>query len=154
MALRYPGLRLYYAAHALPKSYPPNVMGVNFRRQYAAAYGEHDLWSNDGRAPLASDALRVLATALNEARQDAGTAAFGRGTVQAALVNGAGGTAGVRGASGTLAFGRDGKVPAHKRLLILHDTERGPEVALECGVRDNDDERKTWGPENEFTCPR
>ncbi|MGY0063242.1 hypothetical protein ACWY4P_43020 [Streptomyces sp. LZ34] len=150
---RYPLLRLYYAAHALPKSDPPNVMGENFRQQYAAAYGEHDLWSNDGRTTLASDALRVLATALNEARQDAGTAAFGRGTVQAALVNGAGGEAGVRGASGTLTFGRDGKVPAAKRLLILHDTKRGPEVALECGVRDSGDERKTWGPGNEFTCP-
>ncbi|MEU0806099.1 hypothetical protein [Streptomyces sp. NPDC005970] len=150
---RYPRLRLYYAAHALPKSYPPNVMGENFRRQYVATYGSRDPWSNDGRTPLASDALRVLATALNEARQDAGTAAFGRGTVQAALVNGAGGAAGVRGASGTLAFGRDGKVPTAKRLLILHDTKRGPEVALECGARDNGDERKTWGPDNEFACP-
>ncbi|MET7935252.1 hypothetical protein [Streptomyces sp. NPDC005322] len=151
---QHPGLRLYYAAQALPKDNQPNVMGVAFRRQYAKAYGD-DLWSNDARAPLAWDALRVLSEAINSAYREAGTAPFGRSTVQFALEKGVGGTAGVRGATGSLVFTESGKVPADKLLLILHDRAGGsPEVALECGIRDSGVERTTWGPGGRFSCPR
>ncbi|WP_069815534.1 hypothetical protein [Streptomyces sp. TP-A0874] len=150
---RHPGVRLYYAAHALPRSYPPNVRGEVFRDDYADAYGA-DPWSDDGRAPLAWDALQVLAKAVNTARQSAGKAGFGRGTVQTALVNGVGGEAGVRGATGALVFGRNGEVPENKRLLILRHTSKGAEVALECGALDSGVEMKKWGPDNRYDCPQ
>ncbi|SCK48887.1 hypothetical protein [Streptomyces sp. WMMB 322] len=149
----HPGIRLYYAAHALPKSYPPNLRAETFRADYAAKY-KTDQWSNDGHAPLSWDAMQVLSHAVDSARQDAEPAAFDRGTVQAALVNGPGGEAGVRGASGSLVFGHRGEVPRNKRLLILHETRRGPEVSLECGVRDSGVEQKAWGKHGEFKCPQ
>ncbi|MFI0775086.1 hypothetical protein [Streptomyces sp. NPDC021212] len=147
-------LRLYYAAQALVKDSPPNVKGDEFRRRYAAAYGS-DLWSNDARVPLASDALDVLSEGINAAYQSAGTAPFGRGGVQSALEQGVGGAEGLRGATGSLIFGEGAKVPVNKRLLILHDTrDAPPEIALECGIRDSGDEAKTWGPRSAFDCPR
>lgn len=148
------GLRLYYAAHALPRTDDQlNVQGRNFRDQYGAAYGQ-DLWSNDGRSPLAYDALRLMFEAINEARGGAGEAPFGRGDVQARLREGTGGSSGVRGATGSLVFEKRGPVPVNKRLLILHDTSKGPEVALDCGVRDSGDESTAWGPRDEFDCPQ
>ncbi|MEU8349071.1 hypothetical protein [Streptomyces sp. NPDC048845] len=151
---RHPGVRLYYAAHALPASYPPNVRGEVFRNDYAAAYGNSDPWREDGRAPLAWDALQVLGAAVNAARQNAGDAEFGRGTVQAALKAGVGGTAGLRGASGSLAYGESGEVPRDKRLLILHHTDSGSKVVLECGALDNGVEKTEWGPDGAYDCPR
>ncbi|MBT2384974.1 hypothetical protein [Streptomyces sp. ISL-11] len=150
----HPRVRLYYAAHALPKSHSPNVMGDRFRDQYREAYGADDLWGNDGHAPLAWDALRLLGSAVNSARQQAGSAPFGLGTVQQSLVQGVGGPDGKRGATGVLAFDRNGKVPVNKRLLMLHDTAAGPEVALECGFRASQDERTSWGPGGAFPCVR
>ncbi|GGR37278.1 hypothetical protein [Streptomyces netropsis] len=150
----HPRVRLYYAAHALPKSHSPNVMGDRFRDQYRKVYGADDLWGNDGHAPLAWDALRLLGSAVNSARQDAGSAPFGLGTVQQSLVRGVGGPDGKRGATGVLAFDRNGKVPVNKRLLMLHDTASGPEVALECGFRASQDERTSWGPGGAFPCVR
>ncbi|WP_246097297.1 hypothetical protein [Streptomyces botrytidirepellens] len=147
-------LRLYYAAQALAKGSSPNVKGDDFRRRYHDAYGS-DLWSNDARVPLASDALGVLSEGINAAYQSAGTAPFGRGGVQSALERGVGGAEGLRGATGSLIYGEGAKVPVNKRLLILHDTRGGsPEIALECGIRDSRDEAKTWGPRNAFDCPR
>ncbi|MGR3934722.1 hypothetical protein [Streptomyces sp. BRA346] len=147
-------LRLYYAAQALAKGSSPNVKGDEFRRRYHDAYGS-DLWSNDARVPLASDALGVLSEGINAAYQSAGTAPFGRGGVQSALERGAGGAEGLRGATGSLIYGEGAKVPVNKRLLILHDTRGGsPEIALECGIRDSGDEAKTWGPRSAFDCPR
>jgi len=147
-------LRLYYAAQALAKDSSPNVKGDDFRRRYAAAY-KSDLWSNDARVPLASDALGVLSEGINAAYQSAGTAPFGRGGVQAALEQGVGGAEGLRGATGSLIYGEGDKVPVDKRLLILHDTTGGPpEIALECGIRDSGDEATTWGPRSAFDCPR
>ncbi|MEU3351749.1 ABC transporter substrate-binding protein [Streptomyces sp. NPDC037389] len=151
---RHSGVRLYYAAHAVPKSYWPNEVGRAFRAQYLDAYGKDDLWSNDGRAPVAWDALRLLATAVNTARQTSGTGSFSRDTVQTVLAAGAGGGDGVRGATGTLVYDQGRKVPRDKRLLILHDTRQGPEVALECGVRDSGDEKTEWGPGDAYDCPR
>ncbi|QKV92606.1 hypothetical protein HUT19_13305 [Streptomyces sp. NA02950] len=151
---RHSGLRLYYAAQALPKDDPPNVMGIAFRRQYAQAYGD-DLWSNDGRAPLAWDALRVLSEGINAAYRNAGTAPFGRATVQFALEEGVGGTDGVRGATGSLVFAENRKVPRNKRLLMLYDRAgASPAVALECGIRDSGVEATSWGPDDRFSCPR
>ncbi|WP_039941118.1 aromatic ring-opening dioxygenase LigA [Streptomyces himastatinicus] len=147
-------LRLYYAAQALAKDSSPNVKGDDFRRRYAAAY-KSDLWSNDARVPLASDALGVLSEGISAAYQSAGTAPFGRGGVQSALDRGVGGAEGLRGATGSLIYGEGAKVPVNKRLLILHDTRGGsPEIALECGIRDSGDEAKTWGPRGAFDCPR
>ncbi|WP_055548725.1 hypothetical protein [Streptomyces sp. NBRC 110028] len=151
---KHPRLRLYYAAQGLAKDSSPNVKGDDFRRRYAAAYGS-DLWSNDARVPLASDALGVLSEGINAAYQSAGTAPFGRGGVQSALEQGVGGAEGLRGASGSLIFGKGDKTPVNKRLLILHDTRgTSPEIALECGIRDSGDEAKTWGPSGAFDCPR
>ncbi len=149
----HPGTRLYYAAHALPDSYPPHTRARTFRHDYLARYGR-DQWSNDGRTPLAWDAMRVLSYAVNTARHDVAPAGFDASTVQLALVNGPGGEAGVRGATGSLVFGNHGQVPRDKRLLILHDTKRGAEVALECGIRDNGDEQERWGSKKEFACPK
>lgn len=107
--------------------------GHRLPRSCAGTYGS-DLWSNEGQTPLAWDALRPLSEAINSAHQDVSPAPFGRGTVQFALEKGVGGTDGVRGATGSLVFGQHGKVPADKRLLILHDrASAAPEVALECG---------------------
>ncbi|WP_236075528.1 hypothetical protein [Streptomyces coffeae] len=150
---RHSGLRLYYAAPALPNDDPPNVIGIAFRRQYAEAYGD-DLWSNDGRAPLAWDALQVLSEGINAAYRTAGRAPFGRTAVQIALEQGVGGTDGVRGATGSLVFAENRKVPRNKRLLMLYDrAEASPAIALECGIRDSGEEATTWGPGHRFSCP-
>lgn len=156
----HPKARLYYAAHALPTLYPPNVMAEKFSNQYAAAFGERDLWINDGRAPLSWDALRVLGSAVNAARTAAGSADFGRGTVQAILENGVEGKSGIRGATGQLRYtganypGPAAERPDNKRLLILRDTEKGPQVALECGLLDSKVEERHWGPGGAYGCPR
>ncbi|MEU3351750.1 ABC transporter substrate-binding protein [Streptomyces sp. NPDC037389] len=151
---RHPGVRLYYAAHVLPDGYPPNSMGRLFRQQYLDAYGDDDRWSDDGRAPLAWDAMRVLSTAVNTAYQDSHSSLLTRGMVESDLVKGVGGPNGIQGATGILAFANGGKVPVNKRLLILHDTSDGPEVSLECGALDSEEEKTSWGPGGAYDCPR
>ncbi|MEU8582181.1 hypothetical protein [Streptomyces abikoensis] len=151
---RHPKVRLYYAAHVLPNGYPANAMGERFRQEYRDSYGDDDRWSDDGRAPLAWDALQVLSKAVNTAYQDSHSSLLTRGMVESDLVKGVGGPSGIQGATGSLAFANGGKVPVNKRLLILHDTREGPEVSLECGYRDSGTEQRTWGPGGAFDCPR
>ncbi|WP_314176692.1 type 1 periplasmic-binding domain-containing protein [Streptomyces winkii] len=145
----HPDARLYYAAHALPMSYPPNSSAEVFRAAYRAQFGK-DHWINDGRTPLAWDAMQVLSQAVNDALEDSGAEGLSRGTVRLMVVAGAK----IRGATGQLDFAKGARVPRDKRLLILHDTKRGAEVSLECGARDGGKERKRWGTKEEFTCPR
>lgn len=145
----HPGIRLYYAAHALPHSYAMTNMAQKFKSAYREEYGK-DYWSNDGRTPLAWDAMQVLSKAVNDALEGVGEAELDRGTVRQNIVL----PSQQPGASGSLNFDKGDHVPKNKRLLILHDTEDGAEVALECGMRDTGDERRTWGSEDEFACPR
>ncbi|OEV30125.1 aromatic ring-opening dioxygenase LigA [Streptomyces nanshensis] len=149
-SVNHPDARLYYAAHALPASYPQTSRARTFRRVYQQEYDKNDHWSNDGRTPLAWDAMLVISQAVDTAREESGTAGLTRGTVRGNVVAGSE----ERGATGPLNFGRGDGVPENKRLLILHDTARGAEVALECGMRDDGDEHRTWGTKDEFACPR
>lgn len=154
----YPQLRLYYAAHALPQGAPPNTMAERFATQYAKAFGAKDLWADDGRAALAWDALRLLGSAMNQARHSGGEPGFERGLIQGVLSGGGGEV--LHGATGQLAFAKDDRRPDDKRLLILRDSPQGPHIALECGIRDSGKEATTWGPDRrwgpgqEHPCPR
>ncbi|MFF0867106.1 hypothetical protein ACFYUV_35455 [Nonomuraea sp. NPDC003560] len=158
--LSFDGVTLYYSAHALP-SRPPNEMGREYLARYSAAYG-HDAWYDHWRGPLAYDALMTMATAVNTVCQLNKAAGCGRGSVQVLSSFGVGGDAGLRGATGTIVYPSDPRnasgavtvVPSDKRFLILRDTPQGPVVAMECGRRDGGDVKTTWGPHDEFACPR
>ncbi|MER6580169.1 hypothetical protein [Nonomuraea sp. NPDC001023] len=158
--LSFDGVTLYYSAHALP-SRPPNEMGKEYLDRYSAAYG-HDAWYDHWRGPLAYDALMTMATAVNTVCQLNKAAGCGRGSVQVLSSFGVGGDAGLRGATGTIVYPSDPRnasgavtvVPSDKRFLILRDTSQGPVVAMECGRRDGGDVKTTWGPHDEFACPR
>ncbi|YCK39586.1 hypothetical protein ACNF49_37685 [Actinomadura sp. ATCC 39365] len=158
--LSFDGVTLYYSAHALP-SRPPNEMGKEYLSRYSAAYG-HDAWYDHWRGPLAYDALMTMATAVNTVCQLNKAAGCGRGSVQVLSSFGVGGDAGLRGATGTIVYPSDPRnasgavtvVPSDKRFLILRETPQGPVVAMECGRRDGGDVKTTWGPHDEFACPR
>ncbi|TYB65467.1 hypothetical protein FXF51_19890 [Nonomuraea sp. PA05] len=158
--LSFDGITLYYAAHALP-SHPPNDMGREYLTRYSSVY-RHDAWYDHWRGPLAYDALMTMATAINTVCQLNKAAGCGRGSVQVLSSFGVGGDAGLRGATGTIVYPSDPRsasgavtvVPSDKRFLILRHTPQGPVVSMECGRRDGNDVRATWGRHNEFACPR
>lgn len=144
----HPGTRLYYAAHALPVSHPSNGRAEVFRSKYREQFGENQ-WSNDGRAALAWDAMSVMSKAVDRAFTKNGDLA--RATVRGHVI----GAMRLRGATGWLEFGEDDHVPRDKRLLILHDTRKGAEVALECGQLDSEGKvSERWGLKKEHRCPR
>jgi hypothetical protein len=153
------GVTLFYAAHALPSS-PPNSVGDDYTSLYKGQYDTRDdPWYEHWRGPVTFDGLVTMATGINTVCRENGSAGCGRGSVASHFRYRIGGRYGLRGATGIIRFVKDPwstavPAPLQKRFLMLHATPQGPSVVMECGQRDTNDLRTSWGPKNAFACPR
>ncbi|MGH3659132.1 MAG: hypothetical protein ACRDUA_20965, partial [Micromonosporaceae bacterium] len=153
---RFPGVTVYFSAHALPSA-PTTRVAERFRQDYGT-YGRGDVWIDHWRAPAAFDGLYTMATAINTACRENRGAGCGRGSTLAMLAGGVGGRTGVLGATGRISYLKDPdnpgtRTPVDKRFLMLRDTAAGPLLAMECGHRDADETATRWGPDGGFACP-
>ncbi|MDT0309028.1 hypothetical protein RM780_18980 [Streptomyces sp. DSM 44917] len=143
-------LRLFHTAHVLPIGHQAlSDEAQDFNDDYDAAFGEDDLWRNDGHAALAHDALQLLADAGSDAFQTVGDEVAAQ-NVQQSLDGGLS----RQGASGYLAFdGRDA-YSEDKPVVVLHHTDDGSGPVLYCGrfTRDPAEEEASGGGLNEEVC--
>ncbi|MGP4052196.1 hypothetical protein [Streptomyces sp. 2A115] len=145
-------LRLYHTVHVLPVGHRErNGEAERFTKTYAYYAGKEDLWLNDGRAPLAFDALRLIGLAADEAN-DSNTGEVSASAVKSELDD----EIELEGASGAIRYPEDNiysKPPLDKGLVIVRHTEDGPRPALICGSFSlNREPIKEWGPNNS-DCP-
>ncbi|MEV1242786.1 hypothetical protein [Nonomuraea sp. NPDC049750] len=152
------GVTLFYSAHALPSS-PPNSAGDDYTHRYLDLYKTtNDPWYDNWRGPIAYDGLVTMVSGINTVCRENGPAGCGRGSVASHFRYRIGGESGLRGATGIIRFVKDPwatavPAPLQKRFLMLRATPTGPSIVMECGQRDTNDLRTTWGPKGAFDCP-
>mgnify|MGYP001324220907 CR=1 FL=1 len=138
-------LRLYHTSHVLPVgSEVLSAAAQAFNEAYAEAFGEDDLWRNDGHAALAYDATQLLAQAAANAYRTVGDG-LDAANVELILDEGVS----RQGASGYLSFGSHEAYSADKPVIVLYHTETGASVpVLYCGRFGQDEDRliDRWGP--------
>ncbi|MBB1243101.1 hypothetical protein GL263_05900 [Streptomyces durbertensis] len=149
----YPALTLHHMAHAVPGIDAPTKEAETYVRLYRAEFGEDDTVDilNDGHPALGWDALKVLAHAVNIARDSGGTI-FHRTAVASTL---RGNKNNIQGATGVLDFyagGRTVRVPVDKPIYVVDDRSDGPRIALKCGNFGNRIKITEWG--DGYPCPR
>ncbi|RKN39452.1 hypothetical protein [Streptomyces hoynatensis] len=148
---RTPGwLRLYHDDHVLPVGESPSAITAEFNARYAAAFGEDDLWRNDGHAALGYDAMQVIAEAANDAYGSTGGRGLNRESVQVVLYGGVH----KAGASGVLDYRAGDPVPRNKPLVILRYVDGHSEPVMSCGAfAVNQPPAEHWGPDGAYDCP-
>ncbi|MBB1252824.1 hypothetical protein [Streptomyces alkaliterrae] len=149
----YPALTLHHMAHAVPGVDAPTKEAKTFVRLYLQEFGKDDKIDivNDGHPALGWDALKVLAHAVNIAR-DSGGAIFHRTAVSSTLRSNKNN---IQGATGVLDFyagGRTVQVPADKPIYVVDDAPEGPRIALRCGNFGVGQRATEWG--DGHPCPK
>ncbi|WP_344258953.1 hypothetical protein [Streptomyces sodiiphilus] len=150
---QYPGLTLYYLAHAVPGQEQLSPLAEAFVHQYEEAYDpdEVSVRLDAGMAALGRDGLYVLREAAHQALSRLGESNFDHTNALTMLADG---NVSLQGVTGVLEFEAEGlRIPRDKPVYILRARVDRPEVVLRCGRFATSEVYEVWGREG-HPCPR